>query len=70
VDDTSFGRQNPTSGAIAGKIHLVREGDRMDLLANQYYKKPMLWRYIAEHNDIDNPRNLTPGTRLIIPPLP
>jgi len=70
VDDTSFGRQNPTSGALDGKIHLVREGDRMDLLANQYYRKPMLWRYIAEHNDIDNPRNLKPGTRLIIPPLP
>ncbi|HEX2914633.1 MAG TPA: LysM peptidoglycan-binding domain-containing protein [Chloroflexia bacterium] len=69
-DDTSFGKQNPTSGATPGKVYTVREGDRLDLIAAQYYKKPMLWRYIAEHNDIDNPRQLVPGQQLIIPPLP
>ena len=69
-DDTAFGRQNPTSGGTPGKIYTVREGDRLDLIAASYYKKPMLWRYIAEHNDIDNPRDLMPGQRLIIPELP
>lgn len=63
-------KQNPTSGGTPGKIHVVKDGDRLDLLAQQYYKKPMLWRYIAEHNDVDNPRRLTAGQRLIIPPLP
>ncbi len=62
--------QNPTSRSTPGQVHVVREGDRMDLLAQQYYKKPMLWRYIAEHNDVDNPRELRAGQRLIIPPLP
>ncbi len=69
-DDTTFGRQNPTSGGTPGKVYTVREGDRLDLIAAQYYNKPMLWRYIAEHNDIDNPRELVPGQQLLIPELP
>ncbi len=70
VDDRTFGKQNPTSGGISGNIYVVRDGDRLDLIANEYYQKPMLWRYIAEHNDIDNPRELSAGQRLIIPDLP
>jgi hypothetical protein len=70
VDSRTFAKQNPTSGAKPGKIHTVRAGDRLDLLAQQYYGKPMLWRYIAEHNDIENPRQLSPGVRLLIPELP
>lgn len=70
VDDRTFGRQNPTSGGLHGKLYTVQQGDRLDLIANQYYKKPMLWRYIAEHNDIENPRRLVPGQRIIIPDLP
>ena len=65
-----FPKQNPTSGAIPGKIHLVREGDRLDLIAAEHYDKPMMWRYIAEENGIDNPRQLAVGTRLVIPPAP
>jgi hypothetical protein len=67
VDDRNFGRQNPTSGGIQGKIHVVREGDRLDLIANQYYSKPMKWRDIADYNNIDNPRLIKPGMRLVIP---
>lgn len=69
-DDTSFGRQNPTSGATPGRVHTVREGDRLDLISAQYYKKATHWRYIAEQNGIDNPRQLKPGQRLVIRPLP
>ena len=69
-DEKAQPKQNPTSGGISGTIYTIKEGDRLDLIANQYYQKPMLWRYIAEHNDIDNPRHLEPGQRLIIPELP
>ncbi len=69
IDDTTFGKQNPTSGGIPGKMYTVQEGDRLDLIAAQHYDKPMLWRLIAEYNEIDNPRNLVPGQHLIIPPL-
>jgi hypothetical protein len=67
-DDDSFGRQNPTSGAIEGDIYVIREGDRLDLIAAKAYKKPTMWRKIAEFNGIDNPGNLVPGQRLVIPP--
>ncbi|MBN9386634.1 MAG: LysM peptidoglycan-binding domain-containing protein [Chloroflexi bacterium] len=67
-DDDSFGRQNPTSGAIEGDIYIVREGDRLDLIAARAYKKPGMWRSIAEFNGIDSPGSLRPGQRLIIPP--
>ncbi len=66
-DDRSFGKQNPTSGGVPGQVHIVREGDRLDLLAAQYFEKPTMWRKLAEHNNINNPRHLTPGQRLIIP---
>lgn len=70
VDHKLFPRQNPTSGAISGDIHVVSEGDRLDLLAARFYKKPTAWKHIAEYNGIDNPRQLRPGSHLIIPPLP
>lgn len=63
-------RQNPTSGAKPGRVHIVSEGDRLDLIANKYYKKPKMWRFIADQNDIDNPRQLTRGMVLTIPPAP
>jgi hypothetical protein len=70
-DESTFAGTNPTSGGFPNnKIHTIQQGDRLDLLAAKYYKKPTMWRYIAEHNDIDNPSDLTPGTRLFIPPLP
>jgi LysM repeat protein len=69
VDDTSFGKQNPTSGGTPGKVYTVREGDRLDLIAAQNYGKATHWRHIAEQNNIDDPRKLKPGQRLILPPL-
>ena len=68
-DDDSFGKQNPTSGAIEGDIYIVREGDRLDLIAAKAYHKPGMWRSIAEYNGIDNPADLRPGSRLVIPPV-
>lgn len=61
--------QNPTSGAIPGKVHIVEDGDRLDLIANQYYSRPGMWREIADYNGIDNPRNLKPGLQLILPEI-
>lgn len=68
-DDKTFGKQNPTSGAIPSRVHIVNDGDRLDLLANEYYGNPTKWRQIAEYNGVDNPRSLVPGQHLIIPEL-
>ncbi len=62
--------QNPTSGGAAGhRSHLVRQGETLDLIANEEYGHPRHWRHIADVNRIDNPFRLTPGTILALPPL-
>lgn len=51
------------------KTHVVRAGDRLDLLAQQYYGDPGYWPTIARANGITRPRVLTPGMLLTVPPL-
>jgi hypothetical protein len=51
------------------KTHVVRAGDRLDLIAYAEYGDPTLWRVIAEANGIARPRALSPGVVLRLPPL-
>jgi ABC-type phosphate transport system ATPase subunit len=55
------------------KIWVVKSGDRLDLISNQVYKDPALWRKIANANNISNPLSFPTiddvGTTLIIPDL-
>jgi hypothetical protein len=44
---------------------LTQEGDRLDLLANQFYNDSSLWWFIAQTNNI-NTMNVEPGTSLRI----
>jgi hypothetical protein len=61
-------KQNPTSGAIAGRrTHVVAAGDSLHSLAFREYDDPGLWRGLAAFNDVDDPLRLAPGTRLLIP---
>jgi hypothetical protein len=48
---------------------VVRRGDTLASLAATEYGDPTRWRVIAEHNRIDEPRRLRPGTELVVPPL-
>jgi nucleoid-associated protein YgaU len=52
------------------KSYTVRPGDTLINLAAALYKDASRWRVIAEANHIDDPRALTPGQVLRIPPLP
>ena len=45
---------------------ITTEGDRLDLLAEQFYRDRTLWWYIANANNIST-MNLEPGTSLRIP---
>ena len=47
----------------------TRFGDRLDLLANEYYGDRTKWVYLAAVNNLTN-MNVTPGTQLRIPPDP
>jgi len=63
-------KQNPTSGAIAGRrIHVVAAGDSLHSVAFKEYDSPALWRGLAAFNEIDDPLRVAPGTRLRIPTL-
>jgi len=66
-EDGKQGSQNPTTRTPARKTRVVQQGDRLDYLAYQEYGQPGLWREIAEANHIENPLDLQPGQRLVIP---
>jgi hypothetical protein len=53
------------------KQRVVKRGDSLDRIAAEEYQDPGEWRHIADANAdvIENPRRLTPGTRLRIPLL-
>jgi len=47
----------------------VAEGDTLWLIADEEYGDPSHWRTIADRNDITNPRQLSAGETLELPPL-
>jgi hypothetical protein len=49
--------------------HVVRGGETLAAIAAQHYGSPAEWRRIADQNAINDPRRLTPGTFLTIPPV-
>jgi nucleoid-associated protein YgaU len=53
------------------KTHRVRAGDTLALVAFEAYGDPALWRAVAEANaeTVADPRRLTVGALLAIPPL-
>ncbi|MCO4760808.1 MAG: LysM peptidoglycan-binding domain-containing protein [Myxococcales bacterium] len=50
-------------------VHLVSRGDSLQAIAFNEYDDPAQWRRIAEANGIDDPLSLSPGRRLLIPPI-
>jgi len=51
------------------KFRVIAEGDQLYLIAAAEYGDPVLWRRIADANDIENPRLLQPGMEIRLPPL-
>lgn len=49
--------------------HVLRRGEALWQLSAHYYRKAGEWRVIAAHNRVDDPRRLSPGRQLTIPPL-
>ncbi len=52
------------------KLYIVRPGERLFAIAAAVYGEARLWRAIALHNGVADPRALEPGQRLLIPRLP
>lgn len=51
------------------KTHVVRTGERLDMIAAREYGDPAQWTLLASHNGLARPRVLVPGLLLEIPPL-
>lgn len=65
IQQKKFDKQSPDRT----KTRVVREGERIDLIAAEEYGDASLWRAIARANRLTRPRILEPGTLLVIPPL-
>ena len=64
-----FPRPRPL--AFSAQRHVVREYERLDLLAARYFGDPDLWWVIAEANpEVFYPEDIEPGTSLRIPSAP
>ena len=59
--------QNPTSRTETRQTVRVTQGDRLDLIANNFYGDSRLWRAIADANDLEDPFTLKPGQLLTMP---
>jgi hypothetical protein len=67
-DEGLLPAQNPTSGGMGGeRFWTVAEGDTLGWIAYKELGQTSLWRTIAEVNDLEDVRDLRPGTVLLIP---
>ena len=48
--------------------HVIQSGDTLSGLAARFYQNPGDWRFIADANGIEDPRRLTVGTFVTVPP--
>ncbi len=51
-------------------LHRVVRGETLAQIAYEQFSDPTQWRLIADANSLDNPRLLTAGQVLVIPPKP
>lgn len=61
--------RNPNNSPDHAKLYTVKRGDTLQGIAMDEYDDPREWRRIAESNDIDDPLALSPGTKLLVPPI-
>lgn len=55
--------------SLDDKSYITSTGDTLTSISYKFYKNSLLWFYIADVNNIENPFYLKPGTTLIIPNL-
>lgn len=59
----------PLQSADKSKRRVLVGLDSLWLLASREYGDPALWTVIAEHNDLDDPREVAAGDWVTVPPL-
>ena len=67
-DSLFYPPQNPTSGGKGGEtVWEVKPGDTLASIAFSRYHDAGKWRSIADANQLESVRDLSPGTQLLIP---
>jgi nucleoid-associated protein YgaU len=59
----------PRHSSDRTKLRTIQRGETLSGVAYEEYQSAADWRAIAEANDLANPRLLTPGASLAIPPI-
>lgn len=62
-------KDRPRHSPDVDKSYTVVRGDTLAAIAFHLFRDASRWREIARHNDVRDPRRLTPGTILSIPVL-
>ncbi|NES87139.1 MAG: LysM peptidoglycan-binding domain-containing protein, partial [Moorea sp. SIO2B7] len=62
-------KQKKIANPIDDPVRIVKRGETLSSIATEEFGDPGLWRIIADENNLINPRKLSPGTVLTIPPL-
>jgi len=69
-DDGTYPAQNPTSGGEGMRAaRTVEWGDTLDLIAFREYGDATKWRPLAQANNLEDPRALRPGQKLVVPDI-
>jgi hypothetical protein len=63
-------RKEGKSSPDLSHSRIVKKGDTLPLLAKEIYGSASYYIWVAQMNRLDNFRDLTPGRRLVFPPLP
>jgi len=66
TNSKDLGNQDLMSSDVA-KVWVVKRGQSLASIAAAEYGDPRAWRVIADANGIDDPLELAPGTRLLLP---
>jgi len=64
------GQESPPMGIPGHRVAVVKPGDTLAGIAHREYGDAKVWRFIADINKLDNPKDLRPGQTLIIQALP
>ena len=49
--------------------HIVQQGETLSAIAGKHYERPSEWRAIADENNLSDPRRISPGLFLTVPPI-
>jgi len=60
-------REANKAGSLSTISYVIKEGERLDILAGQYYGDGRLWWVIAAASGIGWWMQVPPGTKLLIP---